>query len=128
MIRLVFTWKRALFMGSMLAVAALTASPASAQYAHCPPGYVYSYPYGCVPISPAYGDIYGDPDPDYDVGPPVYDPFGYGYGFGYSGGRGFGGGRGHGGGGHGFAGHGGGNHGGGFGGGHGGGSHGGGHH
>jgi len=126
MIRLRLSWQRALFAGSVVAAAALSAPPASAQYVHCPAGYYYSYPYGCVPISPAYGDIYGDPDPDYDVGPPVYDSFGYG--FGYGGGRGYGGGHGyggHGGGTHGGGGHGGG---GGFGGGHGGGGHGGGHH
>jgi hypothetical protein len=74
---------------------------------------------GCVPVSDAYNDMYGN---DYGYGPPVYDT--YGMAFGFNGGRGFnGGGRGVGGG----AAHGGGGHTGGGGGGHaGGGGHGGG--
>jgi hypothetical protein len=110
-------------VGVVLAASAFFATtPASAQYARCPDGYYYSSAYGCVPIAPAYNDIYGDPDADDDVGPPAYDTFGYG--FGYGGGFGGGhGGRSHGGGGGGHSG--GGGHGGG---GHGGGGHGGGHH
>lgn len=99
--------------GAVLAATALTAAtPAAAQYGRCPYGYYYSYLYGCIPDAPAYNDIYGDPD--YDVGPPVYDTFGFGGGRVYRGGN-RGGGY-----------HGGGTRGGG--GGHGGGSHGGGHH
>ena len=115
MSRLSFVMKRAALVGSVLAAVGLAASPADAQYARCPHGYYYNYTYGCIPISPAYGDIYGDPDPDYDVGPPAYDEFGYGFGYGGGfGGRGFGGGRGanHGGGNHGGGNNGGGGHGG----------------
>jgi hypothetical protein len=126
MSRLSFALKRAALIGAVAAAVALSAtSPAAAQYVRCPSGYIYSGVYGCVPISPAYGDIYGDPDSDYDVGPPAYDEFGYGYGYGGGfGGRGRGGNRG-GGGSHGGGNPGGGNTGGG--GAHGGGSHGG-HH
>jgi hypothetical protein len=117
---------RKFIIGGVIALWALATMPAAAQV-QCPPGYYYSYGYGCVPASDAYNDMYGD---DYNDGPPVYDTYGLAFGFG--GGRNFhggGGGRGFsrgGGGGGGF--HGGGGHGGGGAGGHagGGGGHGGG--
>ncbi|MEI9991164.1 MAG: hypothetical protein WDM86_14100 [Rhizomicrobium sp.] len=106
MIRL--SLKRLSLAGAILATAtSFAAAPAAAQYVQCPPGYYYSYGYGCLPDTPAYGDMYGDPD--YDVGPPVYDTFGFGFGGDFGGGRYHGGGhrgggnRG-GGGGHGFGG------------------------
>jgi hypothetical protein len=76
--------------GIMLSLSA--ALPAAA-FVNCPPGFYYSYGYGCVPVADAYNDMYGDDYDDY--GPPVYDT--YGLAFGFSGGRGFhggGGGRG----------------------------------
>jgi hypothetical protein len=100
--------KALLVAGSVVGLTAIFASqPASAQVG-CPPGYYYSYGYGCVPAAPGYDDVYG---PSYGYAPPVYDSFGLAFGFGGSGGRGGGrGGGGHGGGGHGGGGHGGGGH------------------
>ncbi len=62
--------------GLMLAILCV-ALPASAQVA-CPPGYGYSYGYGCVPVAPAYAAVYG---PQVVGPPPVYDTFGIAFGF-----------------------------------------------
>ncbi len=84
--------------------AILGIAPASAQAVVCPPGYYYTYGYGCVPASSGYDTIYGAPG--YAYPPPVYDSFGMAFGFGGGGrggrgrgGEGRGGGGGHGGGG-----------------------------
>lgn len=109
---------RLLLLGGGIALSLVTALPAAAQVI-CPPGYYYSYGYGCVPASDAYDDMYGD---GYAYGPPVYDSYGMAFGFG-------GGSRGRIAGGRGGGGHvGGGGHAGGGGGRAGGGGHGGGHH
>jgi hypothetical protein len=82
---------RKFIIGGAIALSALATMPAAAQV-QCPPGYYYSYGYGCVPASDAYNDMYGD---SYNDGPPVYDTYGLAFGFG--GGRSFhggGGGRG----------------------------------
>jgi hypothetical protein len=73
-----------LFMIAALAMAA--AAPAEAQV-QCPPGFYYQPGYGCVPISDAYDDMYGN---GYDYASPVYDGYGLAFGFG---GGGHGGGR-----------------------------------
>ena len=76
-----------LFMiGSGIALAMVCAVPADAQV-QCPHGFYYQPGYGCVPVSDAYDDMYGN---GYDYASPVYD--GYGLAFGFSGG-GRGGGR-----------------------------------
>ena len=99
------TTKAMILVAAGITLAAVSASqPVSAQVP-CPPGYYYSYGYGCVPVAPAYGYMYG---PGYAYVPPVYDSFGLAFGFG-GGGRGGGrGGGGRGGGGRGGGGHGGG--------------------
>jgi len=81
--------------GGAVALSALATTPASAQV-RCPPAFYYRYGYGCIPVSSAYSDMYGD---DYGGDSPVYDGFGLAFGFGGGGGRGRGGGF-HGGGGH----------------------------
>jgi hypothetical protein len=100
-----------LVIGSGIALVTISASqPVSAQVP-CPPGYYFSYGYGCVPAAPGYDYMYGL---GYGYAPPVYDSFGMAFGFGGGGGRGGRGGGGHGGGGgRGGGGHGGGGHGGG---------------
>ncbi len=68
-----------LMAGSFAVMAATT--PAKAQVIACPAGYAYSYGYGCVPASPAYGAIY--PAPAVAYAPPVYDTFGLVFGGGH---------------------------------------------
>jgi hypothetical protein len=105
----VLVTKVLLVAGSVVALTAIFASQSASAQVGCPPGYYYSYGYGCVPAAPGYADVYG---PDYGYAPPVYDSFGLAFGFGGGGGRGGGGrgGGGRGGGGHSGGGHGGGGH------------------
>jgi hypothetical protein len=77
---------RLAIIGGGIVLSLSVAFPAAA-FVNCPVGFYYSYGYGCVPVSDAYNDMYGD---DYGYGPPVYDT--YGMAFGFSGGRGFNGG------------------------------------
>ena len=66
--------------GSVAMLSAVPAvTPAEAQVVACPPGYGYSYGYGCVPAAPAYSAIYGAP---VVAVAPVYDTFGLAYGHG----------------------------------------------
>jgi hypothetical protein len=69
-----------LFVGAALTLMLASALPAAAQVV-CPPGFYYSYGYGCIPASDGYDAMYGS---DYNYGPSVYDPDGIAFGFGGS--------------------------------------------
>jgi hypothetical protein len=60
---------------ALATVIAAVAAPAIAQVVSCPPGYGYSYGYGCVPAGPVYAA------PVVNYPPPVYDTFGLAFGF-----------------------------------------------